>query len=85
MNKKGQTAIVALMLTVMLFMTIIILTDPLKDTIDIGRDSSHLDCNNASISTGTKLTCLTVDLTLFYFVGMVIALIGGLILKAKFT
>lgn len=75
MNKKGQSIFVGIMVAIMVFITAIVLIEPLKDGIDIGRDPSHLDCTNESITVGTKATCILVDFWLFYFVGVCIA--GG--------
>lgn len=73
MNNKGQTVFAGIMIFFMVFITIISLIEPLKDQITTSRDVSHLDCANSSISVGTKGTCVVVDFTLFYFVGMGIA------------
>ena len=76
MNKKGQAIFVGIMIAIMVFITAIVLIEPLKEVITTGRSVGYLDCTNTSISVGTKATCILVDLWLFYFVGVVIA--GGL-------
>jgi len=73
MNKKGQMVFVAIMVFIMVIITVVTLIEPLKDQITTARDSDHLDCDNASISVGTKATCVVTDFTLFYFVGVAIA------------
>ena len=77
MHKKGQQVFVGVMVFIMLFIVAVTMTTPLKNQIATARDSGHLDCANTSISTGTKATCIVVDFTLFYFIGIVIAAGGG--------
>lgn len=59
--------------SIFVFMVIVMMISPLKDLIVLMRDASHLDCTNAAISTGAKMTCIVADLWLFYFVAVVIA------------
>jgi len=84
MNLKGQAMLVGLMLGIMGFMAAMIFIDPLVDVIREARASDQLDCSNASISDGTKSTCLLVDITLPAFIGVVIGLAGWYI-SAKFV
>lgn len=77
----GKKTIVGILIGIFLFMVIVILITPLKDLVIMGRDADHLDCGSSGISVGARLTCIFVDLWLFYFVVMVIAsaiTIGGL-------
>lgn len=76
MNRKSQAIFVNIMIAIMVFIVAIILIVPLKDVITTGRDADHLDCENTSITTGARVTCILVDLWLFYFVGVCIG--GGL-------
>lgn len=73
MNKRGQMVFIAMMTFIMVIITVVVLIEPLKDQIVTARDSSHLDCDNSSISVGRKGTCVVVDFTLLYFVGSAIA------------
>jgi len=82
-NKRGQAALVGLMIGIMIFFLAMIFIDPIGDTIDEVRDTSQLDCSNSSISDGQKATCLIVDLILPYFIAIIIAVAGGWI-SAKF-
>jgi hypothetical protein len=51
----------------------------LKSPIDNARVS--MDCSNtASISDGTKLMCLGIDMTMIYFIILVFSIAGGAIL-----
>lgn len=76
MNKKGQYIFAGIMVAIMVFITAIVLIEPLKDVIVLGRDADHLDCTNESITTSNRATCILVDFWLFYFVGVCIA--GGI-------
>lgn len=77
LNKKGQTAILGIMIGVFVFLLAMTFIDPLSDVITESRAADQLDCDNSSISDGKKLTCLMVDLILPYFIGVVIAVAGG--------
>jgi len=83
MNKNGQAVVLGLMIAIFVFLVAVVLIAPMKDMIDVARDSSHLDCDNASISTGQKGTCLVVDLYLPYFIGAVMAAGVGFIFVRK--
>lgn len=75
--KKGQTALLALMIGIFIFMLAMVFIDPISDVITEARATDQLDCDNSSISDGHKMTCLIVDLLLPYFIGVVIAIAGG--------
>jgi len=75
-NKKGQQIFVGIMVAIMVFIVAVVLITPLKEVIELGRDSDHLDCTNADIEIGAKATCILVDMWLFYFTGVCIA--GGI-------
>lgn len=74
MNKKGQVVFIMrfMVATFVLFLVFGYL-DPFSDNIALQR--TNLDCTNTSISTGTQITCLGLDLTLPFWIGM-IALAG---------
>jgi len=91
MNKKAQNT--GIFAGIMIFITVIIviiqLITPIKDQINDARSPTKLDCTNSSITTMQKATCVVVDTTLFYFVGMAIAgagaFLGGKFLLSKLT
>ena len=83
-NKKGQAAILGIMVGIFVFMLAMVFINPLKDVISDARDSDQLDCTNSSISDGNKMTCLIVDLILPYFIAAVLAVAGGWI-TARFV
>lgn len=77
MNKKGQMVFFGMMLSVMIWIAFTQLLDPVKDASGEARSVSQLDCDNSSISMGTKGTCVIVDWTLFGWAGAVITAIIG--------
>ncbi len=74
MNKKGQYIFAGIMIAIMVFITAIVLIEPLKESITLGR--TNLECSSDNITTGTRATCILVDWWLFYFIGVTIA--GGI-------
>lgn len=70
---SGKRNIIGVVTAIFIFMLIAILITPLKDLVILARDSSHLDCTNAAISLGARLSCIFVDLWLFYFILIVIS------------
>ena len=73
MNNKGQMLLVGMMVAFFVFLVVVMLIEVFEDVVVIARDASHLNCDSTSLTTGTKLTCLVVDLYMFYFVGAVLA------------
>lgn len=76
-GKGGQVALVSLMIGIFVFMLAMVFINPLKDVIIESRASDQLDCDNSSISDGSKMTCLIVDLIMPYFIGIVLAVAGA--------
>ena len=72
MNNSGQVAIYSIMIGILVFLIVLAVSPLLKEITEEARDSSHLDCDNASISTGTKATCIVTDLYLFGFVAAIL-------------
>lgn len=75
MNKTGQVMIYGIMVFVFTFLVALAVSRPLVEIIGEARDTLHLDCDNVSISTGQRTSCIIVDITLPYFIATVI--IGG--------
>jgi hypothetical protein len=83
-GKKGQVLLYSLMIVVFVFIIAIIMIEPIKTFITTARDHNNLDCSNTSISTGTRMACLVVDLYMFYFIGAVLAAsIGFLFVRSQ--
>ena len=78
MNKRGESVFLRVMIFVMLFVTLIQLVGPMKDEIIRVRNPSNLDCDNVTISTSDKSTCILADFSLFYFFGMALFAAGGI-------
>jgi len=57
------------------FVITIVLISPVKQLIVYVRDASHLNCASTSISVASKMSCLLIDLWLFWFVAIVISAI----------
>ena len=70
MNRKGQTAVVGIMIGVMIFFTVIAFIESLKSGVTWARSSDNLDCDNSSISTGNQMTCIIVDAYLPIYIGI---------------
>ena len=88
MNKKASSGMIffGMMLGVMVWIAFTQLLGPVTDASGDARAADQLDCDNESISIGTKGTCVIVDWMLFGWAGAVIAGIigaagGGLISK----
>jgi len=86
MNKKGQVGVWAFALMLGLTVVIVALAmapagqDVANETMSASTgDTLGLDCDNASISTFQKGTCIITDFSMFYFFGALILIGGGLI------
>lgn len=78
MNKRANILSVVI-LAFLLFSCGLLVANFLKSPIDDAR--TNLDCSNAAvISDGTKLLCLGIDMTMIYFIILVISIAGGVIL-----
>lgn len=71
-NKKGQM-ILGIMLSIFALMFALIAIPGIKDIVTEMRDETHLNCTSDTITTGTRMTCLVVDLYLPYFIFAVLA------------
>jgi ABC-type spermidine/putrescine transport system permease subunit I len=81
MNKKGQMIVLNIMIGMIAIIAAIVMIEPLKDVIDIGR--TDLDCSNYStLTTGESMTCIIMDFVMPAFIGTAIA-IGIAYLGAK--
>jgi len=84
LNGKVGAAFLIFGLIIALFGIIyaIIIIPAFKDVITEARDAEHLDCGNTSISTGTRITCIGVDLYLPTFViGVLMAALSYVFIK----
>jgi len=65
---SGRNSFVGIVTSIMMFMIVSVLINPLKTLIVLGRDAAHLDCANATIGIGARLSCIFLDVWLFVFV-----------------
>ncbi len=79
----GRRSFTGVITAIMVFVVVSILITPLKTLIILARDSGHLDCTNAAITVGGKLSCIIVDIWLFYFVITLIATAATFIFVTK--
>lgn len=76
-NKKGG-AMLGVIFAVAIFMMGNLFIPSLKD--DISQVRIDLNCSNSSaLSDGTKVLCSEIDLTIPYFILLILSLIGGAI------
>lgn len=83
MNKKAQGLGIAIIVAITIFIVGILSVNFLKADITTARDpTTGLNCSGSdTISDGTKLTCLAVDLTIPYFIILVFSISGGFIVR----
>lgn len=85
MNKAGQTIGFAVLWAVIIFMVGILILPFIGDEVTRATGTDQLDCNNSTISDGTKLTCLEVDIIIPYFLIMIISIVGSLAITRFIT
>lgn len=78
-NNKGQSAALAILTAFMLFMIGMIFINPLKTSIDSSR--LGMNCSDSTISDGSKLTCLIIDIVMPYFIISIFSIAGGLVIS----
>ncbi len=84
MNKRGQVAIFTLMIGIVIILLGISFAPGIKTQIDSVRGTTGLDCANSSISKFDKATCISTDLTMFYFIAGIVFLGGAVVAAKKF-
>ena len=84
MNKSGQVQIYAFMIGIAVLVLALALAPAIKESIDNARNETvgdfiGMDCGNESISNFQKAGCLASDLTMFYFIGTLIFIVGAIV------
>lgn len=84
MNNKGQVAIYSFMIGLVILVLILAISPAVKEAIDNSRsetvgDVIGMDCSNESISNFQKAGCLASDLSMFYFIGTLVFIVGAVI------
>lgn len=69
----GRRTVNGTITAIVIFVITTILIEPLKTLIILARDSSHLNCGAVGNSVGTNLSCILVDLWLFWIIATVLA------------
>ena len=78
----GRKSFAGAITAIMVFVITSVLISPLKTFIILIRDSGHLDCASAT-TVGQSLSCIIVDIWLFYFVVTAISVAASLIFIKK--
>jgi hypothetical protein len=81
MNNRGQTLMLSVVFAVILFFAGALFLNFLPSEVTTARSASALDCQNSTISDGTKLTCLVVDTTIPYWILLILSSAGGFIIS----
>ena len=88
MNRKGQTLFYGLMLGIVIFVLALALAPPVRDFTYVTMNESVGDTVGLNCSTTSdnfvKATCIVADLSLFYFIGILV-FIAGAIVTARFV
>lgn len=87
-NKKGQVIMYGLMIGIVIIILALSFASPIKEFVENTRNQTSefgtgLDCSNSSISDFDKATCLSSDLSLPIFIGVLI-FIGGAVITVKY-
>ena len=64
----GKKQVSGVITAIVVFVITTILIEPLKDFIILARDASHLNCAAEGLTVATRLSCLVIDLWLFWFI-----------------
>lgn len=75
-NKKAQQIFVSMMISIMILILVIIMSPVLKEEITRSRNgtySGNLSTSNTAISIPNKATLIILDMSIFYFIGTLIA------------
>ena len=78
-NKRGQTLGIAIVVAVVVFVIGFMSLNFIMPEVTRATNTDNLDCDNSSISDGTKLTCLAADITIPYFILTILSIVIGTI------
>ena len=83
MQKQGSVTIYGIMISVAIIVLVLALSGPIKDFTDTARNETSGDTIGMNCSTTedifVKAGCLASDITIFYWIGGVLFLIGTII------
>lgn len=80
MNKRGQNLLLAILTAIIIFMAGMLFLNHVMDDVTLTR-TIGLDCTSSTISDGTKLTCLGVDLVIPLLIMVIVSTAAGAILS----
>ena len=80
MNNKGQSLLFAIIGAVMIFMAGMLFLNHVMDDVTLAR-TIGFDCDSSTISSGTMLTCIGIDLVIPILIISIVSLAGGLIIN----
>ena len=87
MNKKGQVIIYGLMVGLVIIILALSFIKPIDLFVSNARNTTSvfggMDCNNASISDYDKNACLSSDLSMPIFIGILVFM-GGAVITYKY-
>ena len=89
MENKSQTQIYAMMLALVIIILALALAPAVNEATGAARnvsvgDTVGMDCSNSTISDFNKAACIATDISLFYFIGILIFIAGGVIVARFF-
>lgn len=73
MKKKAQWAMYVIMVSIIIFIAAMALSEPLVDVVTDARNATNLNCSSNTLTTAQRATCMSVDMALFYFLGACVA------------
>lgn len=80
MNRKGQNLLLGIITGVMIFMAGMLFLNHLMGEVSLAR-TVGFDCSSSTISDGTKVTCLGVDLVIPIVMVAIVSTAAGAILS----
>jgi len=87
-KRKGQTAVYGFMLGLIILIVALALAPAIVEQTNSARNATSneggvekigLDCGNSTISNFDKATCYAVDLSPFYFIGILLFIAGTIV------
>lgn len=81
-DKRGQVLILMLMFAIVIIIVALAIAPAIIESATIARDTTNLNCTNPAGTAFDKVNCIAVDMTPFYFIGIMV-FIAGAIITAK--
>lgn len=78
---KRAQGLLTLVVVALLFLGGVMALNFMRDDVTTARSISGMDCTNASLSDGAKMTCLGIDIALPYFIITFLSVAGGLVFE----